>query len=125
MRIATLLIAGLLSLPALATEPGDAKAPTQAELQQLLTGNTLQGEWGGRPFTQHFAMSGSTRYREGDGPQSLGTWSVNVKGQYSSVWPPSPAEACYDVLVKGNNLLWKSGGKLHPSVVTEGDTFQL
>ena len=123
MKITTLLVAGLLSLPALATEPGDAKTPTQAQLQQLLTGNTLQGEWNGRPFTQHFAPSGSTRYREGDGPKSRGTWSVNAKGQYCSVWLPSPAEACYDVLVKDNNVLWKSGGKIHPTIVTKGDTF--
>ena len=123
MKISTLLIAGLLSLPAVAIEPGDAKPLTQAGLQLLLTGNTLQGEWDGRPFTQHFATSGSTRYREGDGPQSLGTWSVNQKGQYCSVWPPSSTEACYEVLVKDNSVLWKSGGKLYPSVVTAGDTF--
>ena len=122
-RLATLLFAGLLSLSVSAMELGDAKPPTQQQLQQLLTGNTLRGEWDGRPFTQHFAAGGSTRYREGDGPQSLGTWSVNAKGQYCSVWPPSPTEACYDVLVKGNNVLWKSGGKLHPSTVSEGDTF--
>ena len=123
MRIAILLIAGLLSLPVVANEPGDAQAPTQAKLQLLLSGNTMQGKWDGRAFTQHFATSGQTRYREGDGSQSLGSWSVNAKGQYCSVWPPSPTEACYDVLVEGNNVLWKSGGKLHPSVVTEGDAF--
>ena len=104
-------------------ELGDTKAPTQAQLNLLLTGNAMQSEWDGRPFTQYFAETGSTRYREGDGPQSQGTWRVNAEGQYCSVWPPSPTEACYDVLVKGNNLLWKSCGKLHPCVVSEGDTF--
>jgi hypothetical protein len=123
VKLLTLLFGGLMSVSAFAMELGDAKAPTQAQLNLLLSGNTVQGEWDGRPFTQYFAATGSTRYREGDGPQSQGTWRANVKGQYCSVWPPSPTEACYDVLVKGNNLLWKSGGKLHPSVVSEGDTF--
>ncbi len=123
MKLLTLLFGGLISVSAFAMELGDAKAPTQAQLNLLLTGNILQGEWDGRPFTQHFAATGSTRYREGDGAQSLGTWRANAKGQYCSVWPPSPTEACYDVLAKGNNLLWKSGGKLHPSLVSEGDTF--
>ncbi len=122
-RLIVCLTAGLFSLAVSAMELGDAKPPTQQQLRQLLTGNTIQGEWDGRPFTQHFDISGSTRYREGDGPQSLGTWSVNAMGQYCSVWPPSPTEACYDVLVKGNNLLWKSGGKLHPSIISEGDFF--
>ena len=123
MKITALLIATLLSWSALAMELGDAKPPSQQQLQLLLTGNTIQGEWDGRPFSQHFAEDGSTRYREADGLPYRGTWSVNAKGQYCSVWPPSLIEACYDVLVKGNNVLWKSGGKIHPSVVTEGDSF--
>lgn len=123
MRIAALLLAGLSCWPAGAMELGDAKTPSQALLTELLRGNTINGAWDGRPFTQHFAAGGTTRYREGDGPTSRGTWRVNARGQYCSVWPPSPTEACYDVLVKGNNILWKSGGKVHPSVVTPGDSF--
>jgi hypothetical protein len=72
---------------------------------------------------RYFAAGGSMRYREGNGRQSRGTWRVHSTGQYCSVWPPSPTEACYDVLVKDNNLLWKFSGKLQPCVVTEGDTF--
>ena len=118
-----MLLAALLCGAAQAMELGDARTPTQAHLKQLLSGNTLEGNWDGRPFIQHFAENGTTRYREDGGETSHGTWRVIDNGQYCSIWPPFPRETCYDVLVKGNNILWKSGGKLHPSVISPGDSF--
>ncbi len=50
MKLLTLLFGGLISVSAFAMELGDAKAPTQAQLNLLLTGNTVQGEWDGRDF---------------------------------------------------------------------------
>ena len=123
MKLLSLVLAALLSLSAYAMEFGDARAPTQVQLVQLISGNTIHGKWDGRSFSQYFASGGTTRYRQGSGSISHGTWRVNTEGQYCSVWPPSPTEACYDVLVKGKNLLWKSGGKIHPSEVESGDTF--
>ena len=118
-----LLFAAWVCLAANAMELGDARAPTQEQLQRLLSGNTLQGEWDGRPFTQHFNANGTTRYREDGGETTHGTWRIVDSGQYCSVWPPFPRETCYEVLVKGNNILWKFDGKLHPSVVSQGDSF--
>ena len=123
MRGVVLILAMILSWPVLAMEVGDAKPPTQEQLTHLLSGNTVTGEWDGRPFIQFFSAKGITRYREGNGPASQGTWRVNSAGQYCSVWPPSSTEVCYDVLVKGRNLLWKSGDKIHPSEVESDDTF--
>ncbi len=104
-------------------ELGDARPPAPALLIELLRGNTIVAEWDGRPFTQYFAPNGTTRYRESDGPASDGSWRVNSGGQYCSIWPPSPTEACYDVRVKGNAILWLSGGKVHPSEVVRGNAF--
>ncbi len=118
-----LVVAVILALPAGAMELGDAKPPTQAQLTELLRGNTIVGEWDGRPFTQYFAPGGATRYREGDGPASDGSWRVNSAGQYCSIWPPSPAEACYEVRVKGAAILWLGGDKVHPSEVVPGNAF--
>ena len=119
-----LLLGALLSFASVAVEPpSSAQAPDQQQLMQLLSGNTLDGEWAGRPFRQYFSASGSTRYREGNGAESSGTWRVNSSGQYCSVWPPSPREACYEVLVEGNNVYWKSGDDFYPSAVTEGNKF--
>ena len=82
MKRLVLLVVAFPSLSAAAMKSSDAEAPIQAQLNGLLSGNTVQGEWDSRPFTQHFATSGSTLYCESDGPQSLGTWRVNPTGQY-------------------------------------------
>ena len=118
------LIAAFLSFASVAVEPpATAQPPSQAKLTKMLGGNTLDGEWAGRPFRQYFSTSRSTRYREGDGPESMGTWRVDGSGRYCSVWPPSTRESCYEVLVEGDKIYWKSGSDYYPSVVIEGDEF--
>jgi hypothetical protein len=118
------LIAAFLSFASVAVEPpATAQPPSQAKLTKMLGGNTLDGEWAGRPFRQYFSTSRSTRYREGDGPESMGTWRVDGSGRYCSVWPPSARESCYEVLVEGDKIYWKSGSDYYPSVVIEGDVF--
>ena len=119
-----ILLGALLSFAGVAVEPPkSAQAPDQQQLMELLSGNTLDGVWAGRPFRQYFAPFGSTQYREGNGPPSRGTWRINSSGQYCSVWPPSTREACYEVLVECNNVYWKSGNDYHPSAVIEGNVF--
>jgi len=119
-----ILLGAFLSFAGVAVEPPkSAQAPDQQQLMELLSGNTIDGEWAGRPYRQFFSTSGSTRYREGNGPESRGTWLVDGSGRYCSVWPPSTREACYEVLVEGNNVFWKSGNDYHPSAVIEGNVF--
>jgi len=121
---AVLLLSALLSFTCVAVEPPiSAIAPDQQQLIQLLSSNTLDGVWAGRPFRQYFAPSGTTQYREGNGPPSRGSWRINSSGQYCSVWPPSTREACYQVLVENNNVYWKSGSDYYPSAVIEGNAF--
>ena len=122
-RLLLLIVAGLFSLAAAAVDLGNAEPPTQQQLRDLLSGNTLAGEWDGRRYTQHFAANRTTRYREGDGAVTQGTWRITADGLYCSVWPPSPTEACYVVLVDGDRILWKSGDRIFPSTVIEGDHF--
>ena len=99
------MLGALLSFAGVAVEPPkSAQAPDQQQLMELLSGNTLDGVWAGRPFRKYFAPFGSTQYREGNGPPSRGTWRINSSGQYCSVWPPSTREACYEVLIEGNNV---------------------
>jgi hypothetical protein len=103
--------------------PAGAAIPGQDQLTRLLSGNTLDGVWAGRPYRQYFAASGSTRYQEGNSPPTTRTWRVDSDGQYCSIWAPSSQEACYLVLVYGNEVFWKSGGKYFPSRLTAGNTF--
>jgi len=117
-------LSALLSFAGVAVEPpNSAQAPDQQQLMQLLSGNTLDGEWAGRPFRQYFSTTGSTRYREGNSPESGGTWRVDGSGRYCSEWPPSPRETCYEVLVEGSNVYWISGNNYYPSAVIEGNAF--
>ena len=119
-----ILLGALLSFASVAVEPpSSAQAPDQHQLIQLLSGNTLDGVWAGRPFRQYFAASGLTQYREGNSPPSRCTWRVNSSGQYCSVWPPSQREACYEVLVEDNNVYWKSGNDYYPSTVIVSNKF--
>ena len=122
-RLALALLVAFIAPLLAATDTGNARAPKQAELHALLAGNTLTGEWDGRPFTQHFNVNGTTRYREGDGETTHGTWRVIDSGQYCSIWPPFQRETCYDVLVDGKRVYWKWQDRIHPSEVSEGDQF--
>ena len=100
----------------------DAAEPmSQSEFQELITGNTMVGEWAGKPYKQFFNENLTTIYQEEDSPQTNGTWSINEQGQYCSVWPPNPKEACYNVTRDGNNLLWESEDNVYPATVVEGN----
>ncbi len=103
--------------------PVGAVAPSQDQLTRLLSGNTLDGVWAGKPFRQFFEASGATRYQDGNGPTTTGTWRVSSDGRYCSVWPPSSRETCYQVLVAGEQIFWSTGERYYPSRVIEGNTF--
>ena len=79
-------LSALLSFASVAVEPPEsAQAPDQQQLMQLLSGNTLDGVWAGRPYRQFFSTSGSNRYKEGNGAESRETWRVDGSGRYCSV----------------------------------------
>lgn len=119
-----ILAASLLSFTCAAIEPPQsALAPDQHGLTKLLSGNTLEGVWAGRPYRQYFSPTGSTRYREEGGSESSGSWRVDSSGQYCSVWPPSTRESCYQVLVEDKSIYWQSGEDYYASKVVQGNLF--
>ena len=118
-----LILLALFS-PLTLADISSASAPTQQQLTQLLRGNSIEGVWAGSGFVQHFASDGSTRYREKDGSVSSGTWRVNGKGQYCSIWRPSSGESCYAVMVDGQDIYWQSGKEYFPSSVSAGVIFK-
>lgn len=96
---------------------------TPEEFETLLAGNTMIGEWGSSPYRQYFSEDGITIYLS-NGSQSEGTWRIADDGKYCSVWPPSPAEACYIVTRRGGELIWYSGDNRYPAMVVEGDQLE-
>ena len=124
MRRIIPILAALLALTGPQGKAADELvAPTQQQLIELLSGNSMEGIWARRPYLQYFAADGSTRYREQGGEENEGLWRVNEQGQYCSRWPPSERWVCYDALVSGNNIYWKSGGEFYPAEVKPGKFF--
>ncbi len=93
---------------------------TPEEFAEILSGNTMIGEWAGSPYRQYFSENGTTIYLS-NGGRSEGTWRVADDGAYCSVWPPSSTEACYKVTRQGDELIWYSGINRYPATIIEGD----
>ena len=118
------ILTAMLSLPVAAIAGFDeATPPDQAQLQELLSGNTMYGTWAGRPYQQYFSPNGATRYQEDGSPETVGSWQINERGQYCSVWPPAGRWVCYNVRVDGNEIYWQSGDDYYPSEVKAGKLF--
>lgn len=111
------------SVSAAVVVPDGASPPTQQQLQFLLSGNSTRGNWAGRSYLQYFSKSGSTDYQEAGEAKSVGSWRVNAKGQYCSIWPPSSREICYQVRVLDRSIYWQSGDDFYPSQVVDGNIF--
>jgi len=108
-------------LVGLAGTVGAAEPMRQSEFQELILGNTMIGEWAGQPYKQFFNADQTTIYQEENHPPTNGTWRINEQGQYCSVWPPNPQEACYNVTREGDNMLWESEDNVYPATVVDGN----
>ena len=62
-RIISILVALLVALPAVAAA-AELHTMTQTEFQALIEGNTIVGEWAGKPYRQFFDEGGQTSYLE-------------------------------------------------------------
>ena len=103
--------------------PDASTAPDKQKVEELLSGNSIEGNWDGRPYFQYFSGKGSTVYQETGKSKTLGRWRVNSQGQYCSVWPPFSREVCYQVRVQDRTIYWKSGDNFYPATIIEGDIF--
>ena len=111
----------VLSLPAHAV----FKAMTPEEFRTVLSDNTIVGLWAEREYRQFFSATGRTTYLERGGRPSQGSWRIDTQARYCSVWPPSPAEACYRVERDGERLQWHtSTGAIYPARVLPGEQLQ-
>lgn len=107
----------------------DTPAFSEEALDSLFRGNSINGVWGkdAIPYRQHFFENGRTLYMESNGHPSWGTWRINTRGWYCSIWPPSSSEACYQVLQGDGDgaIVWvtSSGGR-YPATVGPGNIFE-
>jgi hypothetical protein len=75
------------------------------EIVRVLSGATLYGGENAE-IEQIFQVQGLTIYIE-RGSVSQGAWSVK-DNRYCSIWPPTTAESCYEVLRDGGQVIFVS-----------------
>lgn len=103
---------------------GDLALLSAVEIQTLLIGNTIIGNWVGEDYRQFFDEDGTTTYRPTlSGRDSVGEWRVNAdSGLYESLWPGVPTWDDYEVHRDGDTYFWTGQGvQLSPFIVVEGD----
>ena len=116
--IAAVLTLGALAPAAHAQEPN----MTAAELEDLLTGNTVEGQWDGVGYKSYFGPNGTTIYDPQDGDALTGRWRVNQQtGQFESFWD-AVGWTSYSVLRTAAGYAWGRDGKTYPFAIVEGRT---
>lgn len=111
----------------LAAAPAAARAEperlTGAEIAAVLTGNTVDGLWGGTPYRSYFDASGLTLYRPEGRPAERGRWRADQERDlYCSHWERS-GWSCYEIYREGETIIWAlpGGGSRTRSTLLQGD----
>lgn len=102
---------------------------TEVELQELLAGNTIIGDWFGEPYRQFFDQDGTTTYVPDGARPSTGQWRVDaVSGNYESWWNDRDGWERYEVTGDGDAFYWSevgadgtTSGRPSPFTVVEGN----
>lgn len=103
---------------------GDLVLLSADEIEVLLAGNTIIGNWVGEDYRQFFDEDGTTTYRPVlTGRDSAGEWRVNTgSGLYESLWPGVPTWDDYEVHREDDTFFWSGQGvQLSPFTVVEGN----
>lgn len=92
-----------------------------AEIEELLTGNTVDGTWAGSEYMSYFGTDGVTVYVPDEGASDKGKWRVDPENDAYESWWSSTGWTPYGVLQDGDTYYWvDSDGEEHPFVILEG-----
>jgi len=100
----------LLALLALATPLAAQSVKLRAhEIEVLLSGNTIVGEWRGAPYRQFFDPDGSTIYAQEGARSAVGQWRIDPeRDEYQSIWPRESAWEGWYVMEYAGDFFWVS-----------------
>ena len=116
-------LAAIFTLP-LAATAGDKGAGTvqasAAQIEELLSGNTITGSWGGSSYVQYFDASGLTVYIPEGGPPSRGKWRVRADTDEYDSWWENTGWTPYRVMMTNDGYAWVNGDRLEPFEVLPG-----
>ena len=90
------------------------------EIEALLSGKRITGDWNGTPYSQRFDASGMTLYTPRGGSTDPGRWRVNAEaGTYESFWERS-GWSTYWIEREAGVLYWvDEAGDRYPFEVVE------
>ncbi|MEO0750788.1 MAG: hypothetical protein AAFY25_03215 [Pseudomonadota bacterium] len=117
-------VIGLALLPGTALA-GERALPVDvqlnaAQIEMLLSGNTIVGAWNGDAYTQFFDANGQTIYFPEGGQPDRGKWRVNADtDQYESWWERTSWTG-YTIMMTNDGYAWISRGELQPFEVFKG-----
>ena len=120
MKRRTLLAAAL----ALTVSPAwaDMENLKAAEIETLLSGNTIDGVWAGTAYKQYFSEGGATTYVPEGGPADEGKWRVNEGEDLYESWWTNADWAGYAITQTDEGYAWIDGaGDTHPFTVMDGN----
>ncbi|HSF95514.1 MAG TPA: hypothetical protein VLA52_10865 [Thermohalobaculum sp.] len=109
---------------AAAASPGWAQAVrlTAAEIEALLSGNTIRGTWNGDLYKQFFSASGRTIYAPRHSRSTAGKWRVNPETDSYESWWEMSGWAAYGIIRDGDALFWTTeSGPPQPFEVLPGE----
>ena len=103
-----------------ASSAGAEELLTASEIEALLVGNTISGDWGGQ-YKQYYEADGSTMYVPAGGKADPGKWRVNPAENTYESWWEATGWVGYKVARDGDSYLWIDGkGDRYPFVVLQG-----
>ncbi len=93
-----------------------------AEIEALLSGNTISGVFNGTPYTQTFAPDGRTVYTPEGGQGDEGKWRVDAEEDQYESWWASTGWTAYEMARDGGTLIFiASDGSRSTAELVESD----
>ncbi len=92
-----------------------------AEIEALLSGNTIVGTWSGTSYRQYYAPDGTTLYVPEGGRADEGRWRTNPDtNDYESWWRSTGWTPYALVRLEGGDYAWVNGDRHEPFRVIAG-----
>lgn len=119
------LFAGVTFAPAGFAADESAAEPVSvqvgaAQIQHLLSGNTIIGTWSGSAYRQYFDANGITIYIAEGRPPSRGKWRVNEGTDAYESWWEQTGWTPYKVMMTNEGFAWVNRDRLEPFEVHKG-----
>ena len=119
MKRRTFVLAGL-ALAAATAAPADPVRLSADEIDTLLRGKRIEGDWNGTKYVQVFRDTGGTIYTAEGAPPDPGKWRVNAETDTYESWWERSGWSSYAIERDGAALYWvDSRGRRYPFKVQD------